>query len=495
VDFTPPPVPSITQKPPAVAVSASASFSFTDTEAGVTFACSLDGAPPAVCTSPQPYSSLAEGQHTFAVTAADGGGNTSGPASWTWTVDTVPPDTTITDGPSGPTASAAADFSFISDDPAATFQCALDTGAFAACTSPRSYTNLSAGDHTFTVRAVDAAGNQDPTPDSRAWSVQSSFPDTTITGGPASGAWVGSASATFSFTSDIAGGTFDCSLDGAPYAPCESGGTGAVLTGLAQGAHTFAVAASAGGFTDPTPASRTWNVDSVPPVVSLTAPDPDEFLLTSPVAVKWTGTDPAPSSGALTYALLERPGASAGYGTVASGSARQATRAVGTTTCWMATATDPAGNTGATADVCAAVPFDDRSTSLVVAGPVAQVADAGAYQSTITRLQVADAGAYQSTITRLQGAGAEVSLSFTGRKVGVLMQKAPDTGKAQIFVDGTLVQTVDTYASSIGQKKFLWNGFVAAGPHTVRVAWTGTKNKNSTGFDVPLDGIAIIATP
>ena len=64
------------------------------------------------------------------------------------------------------------------------------------------------------------------------------------------------------------------------------------------------------------------------------------------------------------------------------------------------------------------------------------------------------------------------------------MQKGPDTGKAKIFVDGSVVQTVDTYAASVGQKKFLWNGVLPAGPHTVSVAWTGTKNKNSSGFDI-----------
>src|SRR4051812_48043230 len=136
VDTSPPPVPSITQKPLAVAASTAASFSFADTESGVSFACSLDGAPPSACTTPQPYPGLAQGQHTFAVTAADAAGNPSGPASWTWTVDTVPPDTTITDGPAGTTSDASDQFSFVSDDPTATFQCSLDGAAFAACSSP-----------------------------------------------------------------------------------------------------------------------------------------------------------------------------------------------------------------------------------------------------------------------------------------------------------------------------------------------------------------------
>ena len=40
-----------------------------------------------------------------------------------------------------------------------------------------------------------------------------------------------------------------------------------------------------------------------------------------------------------------------------------------------------------------------------------------------------------------------VVLQFTGRKVTVLVQRRPDGGRARISVDGTVVKTVDTYAS------------------------------------------------
>src|SRR5205823_1415239 len=51
------------------------------------------------------------------------------------------------------------------------FQCALDAAAYAACTSPVSYSGLAAGSHAFAVRAIDAAGNVDPTPATRTWTV------------------------------------------------------------------------------------------------------------------------------------------------------------------------------------------------------------------------------------------------------------------------------------------------------------------------------------
>jgi hypothetical protein len=49
---------------------------------------------------------------------------------------------------------------FTSDDAAATYQCSLDGGAFAACSSPASFSGLAAGPHTVAVRGRDALGNQ-----------------------------------------------------------------------------------------------------------------------------------------------------------------------------------------------------------------------------------------------------------------------------------------------------------------------------------------------
>ena len=90
--------------------------------------------------------------------------------------DTTPPDTTITSGPTNPSTSSSASFSFTgTDDVTATtsltYECKLDAESFAACTSPKSYSGLSDGSHTFQVRAKDAAGNVDPTPASQTWQI------------------------------------------------------------------------------------------------------------------------------------------------------------------------------------------------------------------------------------------------------------------------------------------------------------------------------------
>jgi Regulator of chromosome condensation (RCC1) repeat len=71
-------------------LSSSIAFTFTGTDAvGVVgFQCSLDAAPYVTCSSPETYSALVVGTHTFRVSAADAAGNVSIPASFTWAVVT-----------------------------------------------------------------------------------------------------------------------------------------------------------------------------------------------------------------------------------------------------------------------------------------------------------------------------------------------------------------------------------------------------------------------
>ena len=90
--------------------------------------------------------------------------------------DVVPPETTLVSGPSGTIYTSTARFTMSASEPA-TFQCSLDDATWTACGSSKTYQGLSQGSHDFRVRAVDQAGNVDPSPAWRPFTVAG--PDTT----------------------------------------------------------------------------------------------------------------------------------------------------------------------------------------------------------------------------------------------------------------------------------------------------------------------------
>ncbi|MEZ5100164.1 MAG: Ig-like domain-containing protein [Thermoleophilia bacterium] len=206
VDTTPPDT-TITLGPDATTGDPTPTFQFSSSEAGATFACSLDGTPFAACTSPLTVSTaLADGPHAFEVRATDQAGNADpSPASSSFTVDTSVPETTIQTGPTGPTGDATPTFTFTSPDASASFECKVDAAAFAACSSPFTAATLADGGHTFQVRALDAAANVDPTPATASFTVDTVAPTGSLTA-PANGASVRQ-TVEVTATADDAGGT------------------------------------------------------------------------------------------------------------------------------------------------------------------------------------------------------------------------------------------------------------------------------------------------
>src|SRR4029079_1917439 len=246
-----------------------ASFTFSATETGATFECELDGGGFSSCSTPKSYAGLSEGRHIFKVRAPDIAGNTDvSPAQFTWTIDTTPPNTTIGSTPSDPTNATGASFTFSSTQGGSTFEGALDRGGLTSCTSPKSYSGLADGSHTFQVRATDQAGNTDASPAQFTWTVDTSAPDTTIDLVPPDPD--ARPSRSFEFSATEGGSTFECELDGGGFASCTSPKG---YSGLADGSHTFSVRATdQAGNTDSPPASYTWPVNAGAPSVSITAP-------------------------------------------------------------------------------------------------------------------------------------------------------------------------------------------------------------------------------
>jgi hypothetical protein len=276
VDTTPP-IATVNSHPADPSPGGSAAFTYQSNEAGSTFECSLAKEAEADSFTSCPaagktYTNLADGTYTFKVRAIDPAGNVQAvPAEFSWTVDnsladTTPPETTLEARPPDPSGSSTASFTYSSNEPGSTFECALDNGGFAACPSTGiTYTGLGNGPHSFQVRAIDPSANVDPTPAGYSFEVvlpamplsplppverplRIAPPGTTPLGKPTTRTH--DRTPTFRFRSSAAGASFQCKLDGAPYSACRSPYT---TKALAFGRHTLKVRALAAGVADPTP--------------------------------------------------------------------------------------------------------------------------------------------------------------------------------------------------------------------------------------------------
>jgi hypothetical protein len=259
------PVATIGSGPPSPTNQTSATFNFSSNEAGSTFECKLDSEAFAACTSPKTYSGLGDAAHTFRVRATDAAGNTGAEAIYTWTVDTVSPVVAIGTAPAALTKQTGATFTFSSNEAGSTLECRLDAASFASCTSPKTYSSLADGAHTFHVRATDPAGNTG-TEAAYTWTVDTVSPVATIGSGPPSA--TDQTSATFTFSSNEPGSTFECRLDSGSFTLCTSPKT---YSSLADGAHTFGVRATDPAGNTGTEATYSWTIDTLNPVVTITS--------------------------------------------------------------------------------------------------------------------------------------------------------------------------------------------------------------------------------
>jgi hypothetical protein len=293
--------PAFIAGPPAFTNLGTVSFSWLgldDTTTG--FLCSLDGSTFASCPGPdangdgsKTVTVTTESLHVFAVKATDGT-NLSPATTWSWTYDHTPPAApSFSTTPPSTSNSRTAVFSFASDANAQ-FTCSLDSATATLCASPVTLQDLADGSHSFTVVAMDAAGNTSQS--SYPWSVDLAAPAAPAITGPTG--YTNTSAADISWTDSDAGATFSCALDGAAAQSCTSPVS---PTGLADRVHTFVVTAT--NASSKTAASQiSWTVDTIKPVLSV-ANIPVEGSLISSMSVAPDVTQTEVNPGSLVCAL------------------------------------------------------------------------------------------------------------------------------------------------------------------------------------------------
>jgi Ca2+-binding RTX toxin-like protein len=252
-------------------------FTYHSTPTGSTFLCAVDAGAYASCpTTGYTTAALAAGAHTFSVKAKSSTGVTDPDAATrSFTVDTAAPNTSIEFGPEGLIGVDQPEFGYESTEEESNFECRFDNAAYVACAEDEFLpaTPLADGFHTYSVRAVDPAGNVDATPATGSFTVDATAPTAQTTGGPAGP----TANATPSFAFSAAGGTLTCvvesdavEVEATPYVPCTSSSSYSVGSALADGSYTFVVKALDGAGNEKF-SVRDFTVDTVAPQTTITA--------------------------------------------------------------------------------------------------------------------------------------------------------------------------------------------------------------------------------
>jgi hypothetical protein len=277
---------------------------FTTAADQLTYRCALDGAAPQPCRSPLSLATVAPGPHTFTVQATTSGGLTDPtPATWTWSVDRDVPETSIESGPTSTSDPSGSRFTFSGADdqtPAdrLRYECARNNDQFVPCEVNTTFLEAQTGPQSLLVRAVDLAGNVDPTPAAWAWSVDMD-PMVTFTSTPP--AFTEAADARFAFTvgddlTPTESLVITCSFDGALVTPCDSAW---MITGVPTGAHAFTVDAVDGN-RNVGSATWRWTIDTVAPTAFASTTAAPLTNLTSATVV-FGGIDDLSAPDALTF--------------------------------------------------------------------------------------------------------------------------------------------------------------------------------------------------
>ncbi len=303
LDTTAPPVPTIALLAPVLSPgnSTSPQFTVTDTEAGVSYVCSVSGVTPVppsaiTCgaTTTIDLSGVGrDGDYTLSVTATDPAGNVSSAGTATYTLDTTPPPLPVVVAPPSPSNDLTPTFTYSDSEVGVTLTCVLKdpgTAIVASGNCPVSGTFNTAADpldgtYRLTVTATDAAGNTSSA--GANWTRDTMPPPAPVVTAPPSPS--NDLTPSFTVTDSETGVTFTCTLTGPGSSNVFTGtcplGNSFDLSGFGDGSYTLSVTATdAAGNTGPA-GSDTYVLDT-------TAPPVPTIALLAPVLSPGNSTSP-----------------------------------------------------------------------------------------------------------------------------------------------------------------------------------------------------------
>ena len=81
-------------------------------------------------------------------------------------------------------------------------------------------------------------------------------------------------------------------------------------------------------------------------------------------------------------------------------------------------------------------------------------------------------------------AGSTTSYTFTGRSIAWVGVRASNRGKARVYVNGTLVVTIDLYAATTSRQRIVWSAnYSASATRTLRIQVLGTSGRPRVDVD------------
>jgi len=189
-------------------------------------------------------------------------------------------------------------------------------------------------------------------------------------------------------------------------------------------------------------------------------------------SISWTATD-AGSAGLQDYDIA-RSTDGAAFATIAShvtSTSLSVSMSSGHTYRYEVRPRDRAGNVGAWVAASTWYPSLIQQTSTSIAWT-------GAWTTSTSTSYSGGSARYASA------AGASASYAFTGRSIALVLATGPTRGAFQVWIDGALVTTVDTYAAA---NAYGWVGYArnfgTSGAHTVKLVVVGTASRPTVVLD------------